>query len=179
MQNMSFKYKILLIVAPMVFLLDQITKALVRMNVAQGGAVTIIPGYFDIVHIMNKGAAFGMFSESGAGFRKPFFYIVAVVAVIVIFAVIVKLSNRDRLSPVIFSLILGGIAGNVTDRLRFGSVTDFLSVHIRDEAAGFTLFGRHFSFDLTWPAFNVADSAITVAMVLLVWSMIRGKSEVG
>jgi len=140
---------------------------------AMGEAFSVIPGYFDIVHIGNKGAAFGMFAGASEAFRDPFFYIVSAIAVIIITITIIKLKESEKMMAVIFSLILGGIFGNLLDRLRFGEVTDFLSVHIGNKIADFTLIGHHFNFKLEWPAFNIADSAITVAMILLVWSLIR------
>jgi signal peptidase II len=88
-----------------------------------------------------------------------------------------KLDKGEKLIPVVFSLILGGILGNMLDRIRFGEVTDFLSVHIGNKIADFTLLGRHFNFRLEWPAFNVADSAITIAMILLVWSVLRPQKK--
>jgi len=140
---------------------------------AIGDFIPVIPGYFDIVHVVNKGAAFGMFSGTNASFRTPFFFIVSAVAVVVITVALLKLPSSEKLLALVFSLILGGIAGNILDRIRFGQVTDFLSVHILDKFADFTLFGRHFYFRLEWPSFNIADSAITIAMVLLVWSLFR------
>lgn len=151
------KYKILAVVAPLVFILDQVTKWFIRARLGAGQNITIIPGYFDIVHVANKGAAFGLFSGSSSSFRVPFFYLVSFMAVVIIIVMFVKLAADDRLMALIFSLILAGIAGNILDRIRFGEVTDFLSVHLHD---------------LEWPAFNVADSAITVAMILLVWGLI-------
>jgi len=70
--------------------------------------------------------------------------------------------------PITLSLIFGGIIGNLCDRLRFGAVTDFLSIHIRDVVVDFTIWARHIHVSLNWPAFNVADSSITVAMFLLI-----------
>lgn len=172
---MQFKYKTLLILTPFILIFDQFTKWLVRLKVEFGYVIPVIPGYFDIVHFSNKGAAFGMFSGSDSAFRVPFFYAVSAIAVIVIVVALIKLPARDRLMAAIFSLILGGIAGNILDRIRFGEVTDFLSVHIQDKFADFVLFGHQFHFRLEWPAFNVADSAITVAMVLLIYSLLRSQ----
>jgi len=165
---LKFKYKVLFTIAPFVFILDQFTKWLIKLNIVYGGSVSVIPGYFDIVHVTNKGAAFGMFANLDASLRVPFFYAISAIAVLILVIAIKQLGAWDRMLAVVFSLILGGIAGNVLDRVRYGAVTDFLSVHIQDKIADFAIFGHQFYFRLEWPAFNVADSAITIAMVLLV-----------
>lgn len=162
---MSFKYKSLLIIAPLIFLFDQLTKHLVSMEIALGQGIPVIPGFFDIVHYTNAGAAFGFLAGAHDSWRTPFFYIISVVALAGIVFYIKKLPDNERLAPFALSLVVGAIFGNGLDRLRFGAVTDFLSVHVGDKV----LWGAH----LEWPAFNVADSAITIAMVLLVISAFR------
>jgi len=171
---MTFKYKALLFITPFVFILDQLTKWLARKYIPLHNAIPVIPGYFDLVHFQNKGAAFGMFSGMGERFRLYFFYIVAVLAVVVLAVFFVRLA-AGRLLPVAISLIFGGIAGNTTDRIKFGTVTDFISVHIRDVVTNFEAFGRQFNIPLDWPAFNIADSAITVAMFCLIISAFRAE----
>lgn len=162
---MKYKYWVVAIISPLVFVLDQLTKWWVMKAVRIGGEMAVIPGFFDIVHTRNTGAAFGMMSGAAASFRVPFFYGVAVVALIVIALFLWKMRDGERVLPVAFALIIGGIAGNIVDRLRFGAVTDFLSFHWKDATA--------FSVPLYWPSFNVADSAITVAMVLLIITAFR------
>lgn len=169
---MTFKYKALLFITPLVFFLDQLTKWLVRKFIPLHDAIPLIAGYFDLVHYQNKGAAFGMFSGMSDQLRLVFFYAVAVLAVIILAVFFVRLAG-GYLLPVAISLIFGGIAGNTTDRIKFGTVTDFISVHIRDVALNFELFGRQFNIPLDWPAFNIADSAITVAMFCLIISAFR------
>jgi len=136
-------------------------------------SIPVIPGYFDIVHVTNKGAAFGMFASMGQTFRSYFFFSIAAIAALVIIISIIKMYDKEKMMAVIFSLILGGIAGNILDRIRYGHVTDFLSFHIRDKFADFSLFGHQFYFRLEWPAFNVADSAISIAMILLVYTVLK------
>lgn len=170
---MPFKYKVVVVLVPLIFAADQITKWLVRTNIKLGDLIEVIPGFFDIVHVANKGAAFGMFSGASPSFRAPFFYAISAIATIVIIATLIKLKNSDKLLAVVFALILSGIAGNLFDRLRFSEVTDFLSFHVQDKVFDRIVLGYQFSFRLEWPAFNVADSAITIAMVLLVISMFK------
>lgn len=157
---MSFKYKCLFILAPVVFALDQLTKHLVVSKMTIGQVIPAIEGYFDIVHYTNSGAAFGLLAGANDAWRTPFFYIVSLAALVIIIAYFIKMNAEERLMPFALALVVGGILGNGLDRIRFGSVTDFLSVHIQDRS----LWG----IVLDWPAFNLADSAITVAMILLI-----------
>lgn len=170
---MRYRYKVALIIGPLIFILDQFTKWWVLAAIPFGEKIVVIPGYFDLVHTQNVGAAFGMFAGTAAGFRVPFFYIMAAVAVAVICIMLWKMRDEERLLPLTFALVLGGIAGNVLDRIRFGAVVDFLSLHWRDVVWTVKLGTREFSIPLDWPAFNVADSAITVAMVLLIIAAFR------
>lgn len=167
---MQRKYKILIAIAPAVFVLDQITKWIILIDVALGDRIPVIPGYFDIVHFRNTGAAFGMFSGLSDDVRAPFFYIVAGIAAVVLGFMYRAMSDRELLMPVALSLVFGGIAGNVVDRVRFGEVVDFLSAHVGDRIFTMEALGRRISLQLEWPAFNVADMAITAAMLLIVIS---------
>ncbi|PIU55359.1 MAG: signal peptidase II [Deltaproteobacteria bacterium CG07_land_8_20_14_0_80_38_7] len=169
---MSFKYKAL-IITPIVFILDQLTKLLVIKEIPLYNKIQIIPGYFDLVHYQNPGAAFGMFTNMPDWLRQPFFYSIAVVVSIMLLYFLFKLSAKSRLLPVAIALIFGGMAGNIMDRIRLGVVTDFLSFHIKDQILQFSVFGKFFSIQLDWPAFNVADSAITIAMFLLLISAFK------
>lgn len=166
---MKYKFTVVVILSPLIFIIDQITKWLVVVRIPLGDKIAVIPGFFDIVHTRNTGAAFGMFAGAAANFRIPFFYIVACVAAVVIAIMLWRMRDDERLLPLCFALVLGGILGNVLDRIRLGSVIDFISVHLRD--------GELWGYPLYWPAFNVADSAITVAMVLLVIAAFRKPKE--
>ncbi len=131
-----------------VVLLDQVTKALVAHYIEPNRAVEVIPGLFNIVYWTNPGAAFGIF-RSGGALRTVLLSAMSIVALAVV-AVLLRRS-RDRLTTLALSLIAGGAVGNLIDRARFGEVVDFLDFYI----------GRHH-----WPAFNVADSAITVGALM-------------
>lgn len=162
---MPFKYKILVVATPLIFVTDQLTKWVITETLAIGSRVPVIANFFDIVHFRNRGTAFGLFSNMHDGLRPFLFYGIAVVAVVVLVWYLRALPKTDRLSAIAIALVFGGIAGNITDRLRFGEVVDFLSFHLGDVTL--------FSVLLEWPAFNVADSAITIAMGLLVWSSFK------
>lgn len=169
---MPFKYKLLLIVSPLIVIFDQLSKLWILRTLPLGDMIPVIPGYFDIVHVRNTGAAFGFLAGSHAGFREPFFYLVALVAVAVMINVLRKLKPQDRLMPWVIALIGGGLVGNLIDRVRLGSVVDFVSFHWQDKVADWHLGSYALQFRWEWPAFNVADSAITTAMVLLVVHML-------
>ncbi|HEU0257854.1 MAG TPA: signal peptidase II [Burkholderiales bacterium] len=136
--------------AAAVILLDQVTKWAVLENFVYGERREIT-GFFNLVLVYNKGAAFSMFA-SADGWQTPLLILFAIVAAGIVSYLIVR--NREkRVLCLGLALILGGALGNLIDRLRFGHVVDFLDFHAM---------GWH------WPAFNVADSGITVGALLLI-----------
>lgn len=162
---MSFKYKVLFGLAPLVFFLDQWTKQLVLAHLQIGEFRIFIPGFWDWVHVRNTGAAFGFLSEIPEWFRTPFFYGIGIIALIVLFFLFLRLDPKDRFLPFPLALIVGGVLGNSLDRIRFGNVVDFISWHIGNE----TLWG----ISLVWPSFNIADTAISTALGLLILQFVR------
>lgn len=168
---MAKKLKFVFTVAFIVLILDQITKWLIVQGVSLGAEIPVIDGFFDIVHGRNTGAAFGMLSHWDSAYRDWFFYSIAVVALVFLYFYIKSVSLTDRLSLLALSFIFGGALGNVSDRIFRGSVVDFLSVHYRDKTVSFAFWGHSWTMPLSWPAFNVADMAISCAVILLV---IRG-----
>src|SRR5882672_12847952 len=148
--------------AAIIFALDRLTKRIIEARFSVFDTHTVIPGFFDIVHARNRGAAFSMFADSTSAWR-PFFLIGMSLAALVLVAGILRNASRlDRPTAIGLSLILGGALGNVFDRIVSGAVTDFLDFYIGD---------------LHWPAFNVADSAIVSASCLLLISMLRPKQQ--
>ena len=131
-------------------LADQLTKALVLGRFALGERLEIT-AFFNMVLVYNKGAAFSFLSDA-AGWQTPLLIVFAIVAIGIVGTLLVRSPGR-RLFCSGLALILGGALGNLIDRFRFGQVVDFLDFH----AAGYH-----------WPAFNVADSAITVGALLLI-----------
>ena len=144
--------KILVITIVSVVVLDLLTKAMITRGLYQGQLIEVVPGLLNIVHYRNPGAAFGIFNDGGMA-RRVFLAGISVVALAVIWVLLGR--ARDRLTLFALSLVAGGAVGNLIDRVRFGTVVDFLDFH-----AG----AYH------WPAFNVADTAITVGVVLAVFS---------
>jgi signal peptidase II len=130
--------------AAVVALADQATKWWIQTALAFGERVSVLP-FFDLILLYNKGAAFSMFA-SAPGWQRPMFIGIATIAVAVVSWMLVR-EPQKRLLCTGLALILGGALGNVWDRIAYGHVVDFLLFHVA---------GWH------WPAFNVADSAITV-----------------
>lgn len=126
-----------------VFLLDQVTKYIIQSKMYLFQVIPVLP-FFNIVYVDNTGSAFGMFRSLG----NTFFIIISSLAMIVVAALIVRY-REDRVP---LALVLGGAAGNLMDRVIHGYVVDFLDIFI----------GRHH-----WPAFNIADSALTIGIALL------------
>lgn len=140
--------RILVITTLFVAAADQAVKAAIMHSLLENQFVTVIPGLLNIVHFRNPGAAFGIFTDGGT-LKTLFLTGTSVVALVVIWF-LVK-SAPGRLAVFALSLIAGGAVGNLIDRIRFAEVVDFIDFHV----------GRYH-----WPAFNVADSAITVGVIL-------------
>ena len=135
---------------------DQITKALVRAELPLGASVTIVPGFLDFTHVQNTGAAFGLLNAVDFAFKPTLIATVATAALIGIAAYAARLSPHQRIARVGLALVLGGAAGNLIDRFTAGYVVDFVDAYWRS---------YHF-----W-AFNVADSGITVGVVMMMLDM--------
>ena len=147
-----------------VFALDRLTKIIVRTRVTPWDSFNVIPGFFNIVHTENRGAAFGLFAESSNGFRTILLIALALGVMLFITTLLVH-PWRGGLAPTFMlriglALVLGGAMGNVYDRVVRGAVTDFLE-----------FYWNTYQF----PTFNVADSAITIGAGLLLLDMWRGR----
>src|SRR3954471_1199929 len=145
-----------------VFLLDRVTKWLVESRVSFLDTHKVIPGFFDIVRSQNRGVAFGIFNDSTSEWRTTLLVIASVAAVAAVSAMLWNAHKLDRYSLWGLSLILGGAAGNVFDRIVSGQVTDFLLFYVGD---------------YQWPTFNIADSAIVIGSGLLLMDVLRPKRQ--
>lgn len=163
---MSRKALLFTAVAGAVVALDQVTKAWVQAAFRLHESRPVVDGLFHLTYVRNPGAAFGLFSRYGEAFRRPFFLAVTAVALVVIGVVVKRLPSGRPWTTAALALVFGGAVGNLVDRLRWGEVVDFLDVFWRT---------HH------WPAFNVADSAITVGITILVLIELFGgkKDEAG
>ncbi|MFN0314498.1 MAG: signal peptidase II [Burkholderiales bacterium] len=146
------------VISAAVVVLDQLTKLIIQKALA-GMPVYEVTSFFQLVLAYNKGAAFSFLSDQ-SGWQRGFFIAVALIASCVIVLLLRKHREEARFALAL-SLILGGAIGNLIDRVLIGAVVDFLYFHV----------GEYY-----WPAFNVADSAISCGAVLLIWDAVRKKS---
>src|SRR5580704_16106536 len=154
----------LLLLSVLVVAVDRVTKWLVSTRLDLGDNLQVIPHIFAISHVENPGAAFSLFNDSSSPGRVRWMLLIfSLLAAVVVLVALLKLGRRISATSVALALILGGALGNAYDRLRFGYVIDFLEVHI-----------IHYH----WPDFNVADSAIVVGGILLLYdAMFAGKEQ--
>ena len=155
---MSRKYALTGLIGGSVLVLDQVTKVIVDNTMALYQSIEVIPNFAHLTYLRNTGAAFGFLAGSRSSLRIAFFGIISAVAIGCIVYLLRSLHPRQKTLLVSLSLILGGAVGNLIDRLRLGEVIDFVDLH-----------WYHFH----WPAFNVADSAISIGVVLLFVQMLR------
>ncbi len=147
------KYLTLATIAGLIIALDQLTKLYIHSSFALGESIPVIPHIFNITYVRNLGAAFGIFRDHSETFRTVFFLTMPPIALIIILFMLKGVETSDKWQVLSLSLIFGGAIGNYIDRIRFGYVIDFLDFHIQER--------------WSFPAFNVADSAIVVGVSLL------------
>jgi len=150
------RYRLLALVSVVILVADQATKLYVDSHFRLHESVTVLENFFHFTYVRNKGAAFGIFADSAV--RVPFFISVSLLAAVGILWYLRKLRDDQRLVHFSLALIFAGAVGNLIDRVRFGEVIDFIDVH----------WHQHH-----WPAFNVADSAISVGVALLLLDLWR------
>lgn len=143
------------------YALDQLTKWLVLRHLAADAPRIIIPEFFALVYVTNTGAAFGSFKGNNL-----FFIVLSCVALVVVLTLLLRRHPRDTLRDVSLSLLLAGVLGNLTDRLHHGAVIDFL------------LFDLHVPFAHPWPAFNVADACICLAVGFFILHSFRQQKAI-
>lgn len=160
---MKKKYVILAGLSALLIALDQITKMYIHTHYQLGDSTTVIPGYFNITYVRNFGAAFGFLAESHPGFREIFFLAMPPVALLIILLILRGVRDDDYFQIVALSSVFGGAIGNYIDRIRFRYVIDFLDFHWQ---------GLY-----SWPAFNVADSAIVGGVGVLLLLMLFEKKN--
>jgi len=150
----------LLLIAGCVVILDQLTKLVITEALPLYDEVVVIPGVFNIVHYLNPGGAFGFLAGVDSSLRHLFFVVVAILALGLVVYLYKATPTTHRFLSAAFALIFGGAVGNLIDRLRFGHVVDFLDFYLNT---------------WHWPAFNVADSAITVGIGIFIFHLVFGK----
>lgn len=149
------------LIAVVVVLLDRGSKWLIDHKIALHDSITVIPGFFSITHVQNRGAAFGLFDESPTQWKITVLILFSVAALVVVTMLLWKNGHSFSATGLGLALVMGGAIGNLWDRLVAGKVIDFLSFY-----AG----------SYHWPAFNVADTAIVCGAILLISEIIFAKN---
>lgn len=161
--DLGRRYRIIAMVSVVVFVLDQLTKFWIQKSIpVWEKGFTVIPGFFDIVHILNRGAAFGFLNRHDIDWQRPFFIVVSIVALGLI--TVLARSKEDDGPFYVYGLglILGGALGNLLDRIRMGVVVDFLDFYVAS---------------WHWPAFNVADMGICLGATGLLISFYQHRGR--
>lgn len=135
--------------------LDQFTKSLVDNSMRIGDSITVLPGFFSLVHVRNRGVAFGMLGGLPDPWRALVLIGMAAVIVMIMLWWLRETPVEERMQRLALASVIGGAIGNLYDRIRYGEVVDFFDVYVSN---------------IHWPAFNVADSAISIGCVLLIFS---------
>ncbi|MBS3818452.1 signal peptidase II [bacterium] len=151
-----------LILIGFLFLLDQITKMIVAHQIIRSTTIPLIPGFFNLTHIQNKGAIFGIFSQSPSLWLRGLLTLASLGALILVVYYFIKVPPSLKFFKISLSLIMAGALGNFFDRVFRGYVIDFLDFYV----------GRWH-----WPSFNVADSCVTVGAVLMVYLVFFRREE--
>lgn len=161
---MKLKYLILAAIAGAIITADQAVKMYVHTHFQLHESIQVIPGFFNLTYVRNPGAAFGFLANTHETFRELFFLSMPPVALLIILAILRGVAETDRWTVTALSLVFGGAIGNYIDRIRFRYVIDFLDFHLDNV--------------YTWPAFNIADSAIVIGVgVLLFLELTRGRAK--
>ena len=154
------KYSKLAIVAGCIVVLDQITKAAILWTLPLNHSISIVPGLFNLIHIQNPGGAFGFMANQSSAWFPILFLFFTLLALGLIFFLYKNTPQTHSLLATGFAFIFGGAVGNLIDRIRFGKVVDFLDFYIGN---------------MHYPAFNVADSAVSVGIVIFLYHILFKK----
>ncbi len=149
----SGRYGLLALLAGTIIVIDQVTKLSIMQSMRLHESIPIVQDFFSLTYIRNPGAAFGLLAGSSNAFRMVFFGVTSLIALGLLGTILFRLPEKDWVGQLSIAGVLGGAIGNLIDRLRYGEVIDFLDVYVNS---------------YHWPAFNVADSAISVGVVFLI-----------
>lgn len=153
----------LLALSALVIALDRWTKHWVSHHIAEGDVRVVIPKVFGISHVQNPGAAFSMFTNSADPNRTRWLLTAfSILAAVIVLVILLRIGQKVSMTAVALALVLGGAIGNAWDRIAYGTVVDFLQVHI-----------VHYH----WPDFNVADSSIVIGGILLLIDSLRPRRD--
>ncbi|HUR70698.1 MAG TPA: signal peptidase II [Candidatus Limnocylindrales bacterium] len=155
---MSAKWRIVGGLVAAIVVLDQFTKIIVQRTMELHQSIPIVDGLFNLTYVRNTGAAFGIFAGSAEIFRRPFLILVSILASAFIISLLRRLPSDEKGLITALTFILGGAIGNLIDRVFYGEVVDFLDFYWRS---------------YHWPAFNIADSFITVGVTIALYCLYR------
>lgn len=147
-----------IIIAFIILVLDQVTKGIVRGNFSHGETVSVISGFFSFTYVRNPGAAFGFMANAPEMIRRPLFLLIPVIACVWLAVLVWQVREKNRFLAYTYTLIWAGALGNLIDRFWLGYVVDFFDFYYGD---------------WHYPAFNIADSAISIAAVLLIYDFLK------
>ncbi|MFA5903470.1 MAG: signal peptidase II [Desulfobacula sp.] len=150
----------LILVSGTIILTDQLTKYIIKVNLALYEHIVIIDNFFNITHILNPGGAFGFFAEKSPEIRKFIFLFLSSIVALFVLWFYKKIAGKSVFISYGLAMIFGGAVGNLMDRFLYGKVLDFLDFYIGT---------AH------WPAFNVADSSINIGMGILIYHILLNK----
>ena len=159
---MSVKWRIVSGWFAAIIVLDRLSKIIIDRLLPLHHSIPVIDGFFNLTYVRNTGAAFGIFAGSVEIFRRPFLIAVSIVASGFIVVMLRRLPDKEKGLTTALAFILGGAVGNLIDRVVYGEVIDFLDC---------------FWGNYHWPAFNLADSFITVGVLLALYILLRAKGE--
>jgi signal peptidase II len=159
---LSSKSTRIVVLVAVIVAFDQLTKFIVDRSMPLHHSIPIIEGFFSLTYVRNTGAAFGIFAGSAEFFRRPFLILVSVVAIGFIVVMLKRLRDSEKWLVTALAFILGGAIGNLIDRVVYGEVIDFLDC---------------FWGSYHWPAFNVADSFITIGVTITLFILIKAKNS--
>ncbi|MGH7986525.1 MAG: signal peptidase II [Candidatus Binataceae bacterium] len=161
---------LLLVTAP-VLALDQLSKLYIASHLRLYQTVPVIPHWLDLTYTLNPGAAFSLFATMPPGFRDVFFLTVSAVAIVVLLWLLARRAPGPLINSIAFALILGGTMGNLIDRIARGRVVDFIYFHHN--------FIYPIQYNFSYAVFNVADSAITIGVIVILIFSLRTHPEDG
>ena len=144
-------------------MLDQITKFWITLHIPLHYSISVVEGYFNLTHIRNPGVAFGLFARNEYEYKVLFFVVISIIAIIAILTIYHQSPENKRAVKFGLILIFSGAVGNLIDRILYGEVIDFLDVFYE---------GFH------WPAFNIADSCITIGVSFMIYDLFFGYQKI-
>jgi signal peptidase II len=159
---MKNKYVLLFFVSGVLIVMDQYTKLMVSLHIPLNYSVKVVEGFFNFTHIRNSGVAFGLFASQQSEYKALMFIAISTIAIIAILVIFHQTPKEKKMVQTGLILIFSGAIGNLIDRILHGEVIDFVDFFIN----------RHH-----FPAFNIADSCITVGVIMMVIDLFFG--EVG